>query len=202
MRSYFKSRGSDGAQTTRRGFTSARAARDAKRRLTKKIDRARRGTTDPLDVCSSRTGLPNRRSLDEEIRRELARAARMRYQLSVAMLDIDLFKAYNDRHGHAAGDRLLREAANAWRVALRETDFIARYGGEEFVVLLPSCPPGNAPEILQRLRAATPAGQTVSGGIARWDGRESPETLLSRADHALYEAKHTGRDCLIAARPN
>jgi GGDEF domain-containing protein len=57
------------------------------------------------------------------------------------MLDLDHFKAYNDRHGHPAGDALLREAAKAWRIAIRETDFIARYGGEEFVVLLPACPP-------------------------------------------------------------
>ena len=145
------------------------------------------------------TGLPNRRALDEELRRELARSKRMGYQLSVAMLDIDHFKIYNDQHGHPAGDSLLRYASRAWRLAIRETDFIARYGGEEFVVLLPACPPGNAPEIIGRLRAATPGGQTVSGGIAVWDGSESAESLLARADQALYAAKREGRDCVVAA---
>jgi diguanylate cyclase (GGDEF)-like protein/PAS domain S-box-containing protein len=145
------------------------------------------------------TGLANRRALDEELRRELARAKRTGNQLTVAMLDIDRFKAYNDRHGHPAGDELLREAATAWRMSMRETDFIARYGGEEFVVLLPACPPADAPGILGRLRAATPAGQTVSGGIAVWDGSESAEALLERADRALYAAKRAGRDKLLAA---
>jgi diguanylate cyclase (GGDEF)-like protein/PAS domain S-box-containing protein len=145
------------------------------------------------------TGLANRRALDEELRRELSRAKRSGDRLTVAMLDIDRFKAYNDRHGHPAGDELLREAAGAWRLALRETDFIARYGGEEFVVLLPACPPDDAPAILQRLRATTPAGQTVSGGVAVWNGSESAESLLARADRALYAAKRAGRDRLLAA---
>jgi diguanylate cyclase (GGDEF)-like protein len=115
------------------------------------------------------------------------------------MLDLDRVKAYNDRHGHPSGDALLREAAGAWRIAIRETDFIARYGGEEFVVILPACPPGDAPDVLQRLREQTPDGQTVSGGIATWDRSESAESLLARADRALYEAKHAGRDRLITA---
>ncbi len=145
------------------------------------------------------TGLANRRALDEEIRRELARSQRLGHQVTVAMLDVDHFKAYNDRRGHPAGDALLREAANAWRIAIRETDFIAHYGGEEFVVILPGCPPGNAPDVLQRLRDATPDGQTVSGGVATWDRSETSECLLARADSALYEAKRAGRDRLVAA---
>jgi diguanylate cyclase (GGDEF)-like protein/PAS domain S-box-containing protein len=146
------------------------------------------------------TGLPNRRSLDEELRRELARARRSGDPVTVAMLDIDKFKAYNDRLGHAAGDELLREAATVWRVAIRESDFIARYGGEEFTVILPVCRLVDAHEVIQRLRAATPAGQTVSAGIAEWERDESAESVLERADEALYEAKHTGRDRLVAAQ--
>lgn len=143
------------------------------------------------------TGLANRRAMDEEIRRELTRARRMGYQVTLAMLDLDHFKAYNDRHGHPAGDELLREAANAWRIAVRETDFIARWGGEGFVVLLPSCPSANAADIIGRLRDAVPAPQTVSAGVATWDGLESAESLLARTDRALYEAKRAGRDRLV-----
>jgi diguanylate cyclase (GGDEF)-like protein/PAS domain S-box-containing protein len=159
----------------------------------KMLDRA-----EALAKTDALTGLPNRRSLDEELRREIARAGRMGHQVTVAMLDIDKFKAYNDRLGHPAGDELLREAASAWRLAVRETDFIARYGGEEFAVLLPACSPTEARPVIERLRAVTPAHQTVSAGIAAWEQPESPESVLKRADQALYEAKHSGRDRLVA----
>lgn len=145
------------------------------------------------------TGLPNRRSWDEELQRELARAARHGTPLCVAMLDLDTFKAYNDAHGHLAGDTLLREAGAAWRLALRVTDFIARYGGEEFALLLPDCPLEAALAVLTRLRSATPPGQTCSIGVAQWDSAERAEALLGRADAALYQAKHAGRDRVVAA---
>lgn len=147
----------------------------------------------------SLTGLPNRRAWDEELMRELARAERYDYLVSVAMIDLDRFKAFNDAKGHAAGDELLRESANAWRLALRTTDFVARVGGEEFAVLLPHCPPGDAPHVLDRLRAATPQGQTCSAGVAIWDRVEGADALLERADSALYEAKRAGRDRVVAA---
>jgi diguanylate cyclase (GGDEF)-like protein/PAS domain S-box-containing protein len=145
------------------------------------------------------TGLPNRRSWDEELRRELARAKRAGHAVTIAFLDLDHFKAYNDEHGHPAGDALLREAADAWRLSIRMTDVVARVGGEEFGILFPHCPPGNAPDLLERLRAATPGGQTCSAGIAVWDGQESAEELMRRADVALYEAKETGRDRSVVA---
>jgi diguanylate cyclase (GGDEF)-like protein/PAS domain S-box-containing protein len=145
------------------------------------------------------TGIANRRAIYEEIRRELSRAQRMGYEVSLAMLDLDHFKAFNDEWGHLAGDHLLREAAAAWRTAVRVSDFIGRYGGEEFVVLLPSCSPADALDVIERVRAATPAGQTVSAGIAAWAGSESAESLLRRADRALYEAKRAGRDCLVGS---
>jgi diguanylate cyclase (GGDEF)-like protein len=81
------------------------------------------------------------------------------------------FKAYNDRHGHQAGDRLLKAAA-AWQGKLRKTDLLARYGGEEFAVLLPDCGLDSAMEIAERLRTAQPEG-TCSIGIAGWDGRDA-----------------------------
>jgi diguanylate cyclase (GGDEF)-like protein len=145
------------------------------------------------------TGLANRRALEEEIRRELARARRTGHQVTLAMLDLDRFKDYNDHHGYPAGDTLLREAATAWRIAVRQSDFIGRSDGEEFIVILPDCSSASAAVVIERLRAATPDGQTVSGGIATWDGAESAESLLRRVDRALHAAKHAGRDRLITA---
>ena len=145
------------------------------------------------------TGLINRRAWDLDVVREVARARRDKAPLAVAMLDLDRFKAYNDEHGHQAGDRVLREAASAWRSVLRETDLLARYGGEEFAVAFPGCEREHAEALVERLREATPAGQSCSAGLACWDGRESPEALLGRADKALYDAKQSGRDRTIVA---
>jgi diguanylate cyclase (GGDEF)-like protein len=143
------------------------------------------------------TGLANRRSWFEELPRELARGRRYRRPVCVAMLDLDRFKDYNDQHGHLAGDRLLEEAAGAWRGTLRETDRIARYGGEEFSVVLPDCTLEDAVALVERLRSATPHGVTCSAGVAEWNGDESPESLVRRADTALYEAKRIGRDRVV-----
>jgi diguanylate cyclase (GGDEF)-like protein/PAS domain S-box-containing protein len=152
-----------------------------------------------LALTDELTGLPNRRAWDDELARELARAKRHQERLSVAMIDLDHFKEFNDEHGHQAGDHLLREAASAWRPAVRASDFVARYGGEEFAVLLPGCPPASATEVVDRIRAATPMGETCSAGIAAWDGEESAASLVSRADAALYEAKRAGRDRTVLA---
>jgi diguanylate cyclase (GGDEF)-like protein len=144
------------------------------------------------------TGVANRRAWDDELPRELARAARSGQQLCVALLDLDHFKAYNDRHGHQAGDRLLKAAAAAWQGRLRKTDLLARYGGEEFAVLLPDCGLANAMEIAERLRTAQPE-ITCSLGVAAWDDREAVTELVARADRALYAAKAAGRDRSHAA---
>jgi diguanylate cyclase (GGDEF)-like protein len=149
------------------------------------------------------TGLPNRRSLDEELPRELARARRHESPLCAVMLDLDHFKQYNDTMGHMAGDALLKETASAWRNALRETDFVAysvaRYGGEEFAMILPDCDLGQAMAVVERLRAAMPRERTCSAGVARWNRTESADELLARADAALYRAKRSGRDRAVAA---
>ena len=84
-------------------------------------------------------------------------------------------------------------------MALRITDFVARYGGEEFGILLPDCPPDEALNLLARFRAATPQGQTISVGLAHWDGVEGPDDIVARADAALYEAKGTGRDRVVTS---
>ena len=139
------------------------------------------------------TGLLNRRAWEEQLPRELGRSRRNGDPLCVAMLDLDYFKNYNDERGHQAGDRLLKQSAAAWVNELRASDTLARYGGEEFTVALPGCTLANAKDIVERLRAAMPSGQTVSAGVACWNGRESAEELVGRAA-ALYEAKRSGRD--------
>jgi diguanylate cyclase (GGDEF)-like protein/PAS domain S-box-containing protein len=145
------------------------------------------------------TGLPNRRALSELLPREMARVRRSRSPLCVAIVDIDHFKIYNDTYGHLVGDELLREAAIAWDSALRAEDEIIRFGGEEFLVLLPDTAISQACEVVERLRGATPRGQTCSAGLAEWDFVESTDDLLARADKALYLAKAGGRDQLAEA---
>jgi diguanylate cyclase (GGDEF)-like protein/PAS domain S-box-containing protein len=145
------------------------------------------------------TGLPNRRGLDEQLPREMSRARRAEAELCLAVIDMDHFKAYNDAHGHLAGDTLLRDCAVAWDTELRGADTLVRFGGEEFLVVLPDCPLEQAAEIVERLRAATPDGQTCSAGLACWDCTESAVDLVDRADSALYRAKAAGRDQLVQA---
>jgi len=149
--------------------------------------------TDPL------TGLPNRRWWDGELRAALARSAGEGDKLCVVILDVDNFKRYNDEHGHPEGDKLLRTAAAAWQKELRGGDTIARYGGEEFAALLPGCDERDALPVIERLRAATPKGQSVSAGLATWEPWESPKALVERADAALYEAKRGGRNRSVLA---
>jgi diguanylate cyclase (GGDEF)-like protein len=144
-----------------------------------------------LSETDALTGLPNRRHWD----RALAESLHPDEQpVCVALLDIDRFKAYNDVHGHPAGDELLRSAALAWRAQLRPGDVLARYGGEEFAIVLPHCDAASAHAIAERLRGLALDGATASVGIAQWDGEESADSVLCRADEALYEAKQDGRD--------
>jgi len=152
-----------------------------------------------LAAVDSLTGLFNRRSWDEHLARELARARRERRPLSVVMIDLDHFKQFNDEHGHPAGDRLLAEAAAGWRAAIRATDVLARYGGEEFTLALPNCSPADAVALVDRLRAVMPMGQSCSAGVACWNGKESGDSLVARADQALYQAKTQGRNRVVVA---
>ena len=147
------------------------------------------------------TGLPNRRAWDRELSVVLELAAREQGPVCVAVLDLDRFKSFNDERGHQAGDRLLKQAAASWSEQLREPDVLARYGGEEFTVLLPACTPDDAAAAIERLRAATPGGQTCSAGIAVWDGSEAADALVGRADTALYAAKELGRDRHVVHTP-
>jgi diguanylate cyclase (GGDEF)-like protein len=145
------------------------------------------------------TGLPNRRAWHEELPRELGRARREEKPLSLVMLDLDGFKRFNDSLGHLAGDRLLKQVAAGWRSQLRVTDVLVRLGGDEFGLILPACGQQEALALVDRLRHAMPASQTCSAGVAPWRSRETVETLVARADSALYAAKSAGRDRVTVA---
>jgi len=144
------------------------------------------------------TGLPNRRTWDFALDRAATRSAERGIPLSVAMLDLDHFKAFNDRLGHPEGDSLLIACARAWAACLAPPALLARYGGEEFAVLLPGCRLDDARPALERLREATPGGQTVSIGCAERAPGEPITQTLQRADQALYTAKSSGRDRVVA----
>ncbi|HEV7943152.1 MAG TPA: diguanylate cyclase [Solirubrobacteraceae bacterium] len=147
-------------------------------------------STDPL------TGLPNRRAWDARV----DRALRIGEPFTIAMLDLDHFKQFNDARGHPAGDRLLKETAAIWRDQLRGGDMLARLGGEEFGLLLPDCECTVALEVIERLRSLVCEGQTCSAGFAERHADESAEQVLARADAALYEAKSAGRDRTCISR--
>jgi diguanylate cyclase (GGDEF)-like protein/PAS domain S-box-containing protein len=148
------------------------------------------------------TGLPNRRNFDVTLRQEIARSARYRGPLSVAMGDIDLFKIINDTSGHQVGDVVLKSLAELLRKSLRRSDYIARWGGEEFTVLLPETRLDVAETLLNRVRTSI-ANQviaeigravTLSFGVTEYIKPDSPDDLLKRVDEALYLSKQTGRN--------
>jgi diguanylate cyclase (GGDEF)-like protein/PAS domain S-box-containing protein len=183
------------------GLVYARATDVTRRRALEEERETLLRELDSLARTDALTGIPNRRWLDDELRREMSRATRRGFELCIAMVDLDHFKLFNDEHGHLEGDRMLRTAAGAWRSALRTTDFLARYGGEEFVVLLPDCGLDDARDVMARLCAATPVGLTSSVGIAAWVPGEPAAAFIGRADAALYEAKRGGRDQIVVAAP-
>ncbi len=159
-----------------------------------------------MTVSDALTGAHNRRYLFEFLTRELARSARHRRPLAAALIDIDHFKRVNDRHGHLAGDMVLRELAALVREQVRGDELFARYGGEEFALVMPEAGPAEATatgDRLRRLVAGHPFGYrgerlavTVSVGVAGTDGRDpvTPEGLIALADEQLYRAKALGRN--------
>jgi len=148
--------------------------------------------TDPL------TGLQNRRGLDEALASQFALLHRYGTPFSVAIFDIDHFKQINDRDGHLHGDRILRRLARLLEESVRETDVVARYGGEEFVVVMPQTDLEGVCVFAERLRrkAEQQSSVTISGGVATVLDGDTPDTLLARADAALYGAKTAGRNCI------
>lgn len=140
------------------------------------------------------TGLPNRRMWDEEFVQVVSFCRRQHLPVTVAVLDLDHFKEYNDRYGHQQGDDLLRAAAGSWRERIADSDLLARYGGEEFGLCLRGLDAEAAEPLLEALRRAMPAGHTVSIGAAELDAHESASEGFRRADMALYQAKADGRN--------
>nr|BAL57880.1 GGDEF family protein [uncultured beta proteobacterium] len=160
--------------------------------------------SDPL------TGLMNRRGLEHFWAREMARAQRHHLPLSLAMLDLDNFKKFNDTFGHLAGDRALQHLAAIAKRYLRPQDGIARWGGEEFVIVLPDSALAVAERVIQRLQRELTKSLffydnrhhviTFSAGVAEWQGEdETLEQLIARADEALYAAKRAGKNRVVAA---
>ncbi|HEV3231114.1 MAG TPA: bifunctional diguanylate cyclase/phosphodiesterase [Candidatus Dormibacteraeota bacterium] len=135
------------------------------------------------------TGATNRRGWEESIPRIMALSRRLGIPMSVALIDFDNFKDFNDGWGHQKGDLLLRRSVESWKSALREEDILARYGGDEFGVILPGTNLESAILVLRRLHAITPEGQTCSMGVACWNGAETAAEMIARIDDALYEGK-------------
>jgi len=150
------------------------------------------------------TGLPNRRQFDEALARDLSRARRSGRPVSLVILDIDHFKRINDEHAHATGDAVLHEVGALLTAACRASDLPARLGGEEFAILLSDTPAVEAQRVCERIREMFHARSdwggiaglrvTFSAGVAELREDESGSSLMQRADHALYQAKSTGRD--------
>ncbi len=152
------------------------------------------------------TGLANRRALFEHLEAEVVRSGRIGIPLSVAMIDLDHFKAYNDTRGHPAGDVLLRAVSALLASRFRGQDLVARYGGEEFCVVLTGCGAESAAiaveDLLVEARTSEGlAGITFSAGIACWRPSEDAVALIERADQALYQAKLEGRNRIATAPP-
>lgn len=165
-----------------------------------------------LAVTDGLTGLHNRRYLDNHLKLLIDRATARGRALAVCITDIDRFKLVNDTYGHDAGDVVLREFASRVRSAVRGADLACRYGGEEFVLVMPDTTPDMAAGVAERLRAIVESepfripgtdvalSVTASLGIAAMlPGGDTPDALLKRADNALYEAKRSGRNRVVAA---
>lgn len=172
-----------------------------RRTLIEHKSRARRDTL---------TGIANREAYEQRLHQEYAHWKRYRRPLSLIVADIDRFKQINDEYGHATGDQVLQHVAGVLRRHLRSADHLARYGGEEFVVLMPETDSDEARQAAEKLRRAvggnpwtTEGGSavqvTLSFGVTEFLADDTGESVFERADRALYDAKHAGRDRVVAA---
>lgn len=160
-----------------------------------------------LATLDELTALANRRHMNAVLALEERRESASGLPTCIALLDIDFFKQINDRHGHAAGDEVLRQFAASARAELRARDVLARWGGEEFLLMLPDTLPADAQAVLARLRTrvarlelpgvAFERPLSFSGGLTTRNGREPLAATVNRADKALYQAKSSGRDRVV-----
>ncbi|MFC7514232.1 GGDEF domain-containing protein [Herbaspirillum sp. GCM10030257] len=157
------------------------------------------------------TGSLNRRGLDDVLEREMARSNRKKSPLCVALLDLDDFKRLNDTHGHSAGDGALIHLVQVVKKTLRTMDVIARFGGEEFLIVLPDTPLEDAMQTVTRVQRELTKQIfmhnnerlliTFSAGVALHSKGENQDSIIGRADEALYQAKRAGKNRVIAAKP-
>ncbi len=157
----------------------------------------------------TQTGLLNHATILETLRLEVMRSQREATPLGVIMVDLDHFKSVNDRHGHIAGDAVLREVAARLQTSIRPYDSVGRYGGEEFVVVAPGCSLEKATALAERLRQSIagepiecPSGPipvTASLGVSSASDASGPDQILGATDQALYKAKIQGRNRVVAA---
>jgi two-component system, cell cycle response regulator len=164
-----------------------------------------------LSITDGLTGLYNHRHVHQLLHDEFERSSRTGEPVAVAMIDLDRFKRINDTYGHPTGDVVLYETAKILGETAREIDMVGRYGGEEFIVILPNTGEEEAEHFAERVRQAVEAyvfrdevneiRMTTSAGVAALPAPDvdSPETLLKRADEALYEAKESGRNRVVRA---
>ena len=177
---------------------------ESKRRLESALDQVRK-----LAIRDELTGAYNRRHMIAQLQNECVRLVRSKAPFSVALFDLDHFKSVNDTHGHGAGDCVLKTFASAATESIRIIDTFARYGGEEFLLILVETPLPLAIQTIERIREqmrkvawfeiASGLNVTVSVGVAEARPGETTEDLLYRADAAMYEAKRSGRDRVIAS---
>ncbi|TQV87589.1 transporter substrate-binding domain-containing diguanylate cyclase [Aliikangiella coralliicola] len=154
-----------------------------------------------LSVTDPLTNVYNRLKMDEAFTQEIEKSKRYHSPLSVIMLDVDHFKNINDEYGHVVGDGVLKKIAQTIQSNLRTNDFLGRWGGEEFLIICPSTDIDKAQLVAKKLRSTlantefSPLGKvTASFGVAGWENGESQESIISRADSALYRAKDSGRN--------
>jgi diguanylate cyclase (GGDEF)-like protein len=182
---------------------------EVNRRLEQRVEERTR-ELEKLAVTDSLTGIWNRREIMKHLSGEIERCLRHPHDFSIMMIDLDFFKNINDVYGHITGDLVLRKASDVFRSNCRKNDMVGRYGGEEFLVLLPDTGIDEAKVFAERIRheiemlvIETDQGVNVdcrcSIGVAHFDRSLSEAGFLTEADKALYRAKMSGRNCVVAA---
>jgi diguanylate cyclase (GGDEF)-like protein len=164
-------------------------------------------TISRLAATDELTKLANRRSFNNSLASALSAARRHEYPLSMIMIDLDHFKKINDTYGHSEGDQVLKAFADVLRDMIRTEDIAARWGGEEFIIILPHTPCEASAALAERIRVAfeqystraTPLALSASFGVVQLQAGEDSDSLIRRADDALYKAKHEGRNRVVMA---